>query len=337
MKTSLVVTVLNEENTINDFIESLLLQSELPGQLIIVDGGSSDQTVANIKYQILNIKKGNKFRNLKFQFFIKTGNRSKGRNYGIKKALNEIILSTDVGCILDRDWVRNVSKPFSDPSVDVVAGYYRGKGITLFEKCVIPYVLVMPDRVKADLFLPASRSMAFKKSVWKNIGGWPEEFSHNEDYVFAHKLKKLGAKIILNKEAVVYWLPRKNIKEAFIMFFRFAYGDVQAGIIRTKVMVLLVRYAFFLGMIGYAIVNKSVEVLIISVGFVLLYILWSIIKNYRYVKKIGALYMLPTLQLLSDLSVISGTVAGFFRLRIFSVIFIMYITLINLLSTVNIL
>src|ERR1035437_9124868 len=216
LKTSLICTVFNEEKTVTQFLESVDNQSRLPGEIIIVDGGSTDNTVAKIS----NFKSKKK---LNLRTFIKKGNRSVGRNLGIKRAKGNIIVSSDSGCVLDKNWLEEIVKPFKDKKVDVVAGFYKGIANNIFQKSLIPYVLIMEDKVDEKEFLPATRSMAFRKIVWEKIGGFDERFSHNEDYVFANKIKKANFKINFAKKALVYWTPRKNLKEAFIMFLRFAF------------------------------------------------------------------------------------------------------------------
>ena len=237
MRISLITTVLNEEENVGRFLRSIVDQSMKADEIIIVDGGSIDATasiISNLKSQISNKK-------LSFKFIIKKGTRSVGRNEAIKNSSNEIIICSDAGCILDKDWIKNITEPFKNPKVDVVAGYYKGGAENIFQKCLIPYVLVMPDKADKNNFLPATRSMAFKKSIWKKVGGFPEEFSNNEDYVFAKKIKTINADIVFEKRAVVYWMPRSNIKDAFIMFYRFALGDAEAKIFRPKVFFLFLR------------------------------------------------------------------------------------------------
>ena len=46
--TTLITTVLNEEETIGDFLKSLSSQTKLPDEIIIVDGGSTDKTLSII-------------------------------------------------------------------------------------------------------------------------------------------------------------------------------------------------------------------------------------------------------------------------------------------------
>jgi cytochrome bd-type quinol oxidase subunit 1 len=93
------------------------------------------------------------------------------------------------------------------------------------------------------------------------------------------------------------------------MFTRFAIGDIQAGIIRPKVKFIFIRYLIFI-----YLVLITIQIHLLFVPLILLtlsYLVWSVTKNYHYVKKIGACFWLPVLQITSDLSVISGTLLGF--------------------------
>ena len=171
----------------------------------------------------------------------------------------------------------------------------------------------MPDRVIPETFLPAARSMAFKKSIWEKAGHFPEEYSHNEDYVFARRLKKIGAKIFFVREAVAYWLPRNNFKQAFIMFFRFAFGDAEAGIYRPKIFLIFLRYLFIFSLIIFDILLNSSFILYFICFILILYIIWAIGKNFKYIKSWQALYILPAMQIVSDAAVLSGTTIGLIK------------------------
>ena len=215
-------------------------------------------------------------------------------------------MSTDAGCILDKNWIKNISEPFRTKKVDVVSGYHKGISKNIFQKSLIPYVLVMEDKI-TDEFLPATRSMAFRKEVWKKVGGFDENLSHNEDYAFALKIKESKYPIKFKKDAIVYWLPRKNLIDAFIMFLRFAFGDTQANIIRPKVILIFLRYIFALYLIILNLIMKSYPLVVFTALSFLSYILWSIYKNYKYVNSYKAFLYLPILQFASDIAVLLGT------------------------------
>jgi len=306
MKVSLITTVFNEEKTIGLFLDSVYEQIRLPDEIIIVDGGSRDRTISEIsEFKIPDSKKSPKIK-----LVFKKGNRSVGRNEAISRATGEIIAITDAGNILDKDWLKNITSPFTEKQVDVVAGYYRGKFANNFQKSLIPYVLVMEDKINEKDFLPATRSMAIRKSIWLKAGKFDVKLSHNEDYAFASKLKKIGARIVFQKTAIVNWIPRKNIKRAFIMFFRFALGDAEAKLIRDKVIYIFLRYIFFAYLFFLSIIMRSIALWAIFIFLALMYLVWAINKNYRYVNNISACFYLPLLQIVSDFAVMTGTALG---------------------------
>lgn len=308
IKTSCIITVYNEEETIILLLHSLFHQSIMPNEIIIVDAGSTDRTLQRIR----NFEFGNwkKKHTTKLKIFVQNGNRAVGRNYAIKKTTGNIILCIDAGCYLDKDWVKHILAPFTNTAVDVVAGFYRGESKNIFQECLIPYVLIMPDQVDEKSFLPSSRSMAFKKSIWKKLDGFPEQFDRNEDYVFAKRLQKAHANIVFAKNAIVYWFPRENLSKAFWMFFHFAAGDAQAKIFRPKVILLFIRY--ILGIVFFIafLLTKNYVLLYFVYSLVVLYIVWAIIKNFRYIGAWQAFLLLPVIQFTADIAVLLGTVNG---------------------------
>lgn len=309
MKISFVATVLNEEKSINLLLDSLVGQTKQPNEIIIVDGGSTDGTIDLIQKAKI---KNQKFKS-KLKIIQMVGNRSSGRNEGIKKATGDIIAVSDAGCVLDKDWLAEVTKPLQEKDIEVVAGYYKGRAENIFQKCLIPYVLVMPDHTDPAAFLPASRSMAFRKSVWEKAKGFDTQYSLNEDYVFAKKLQKMKTTMVFNPDAIVYWIPRSTFADAYTMFYRFAQGDAQARIFRPKVLSIFLRYCIFLTILLLATVTNSKVFLLqflILMGF---YIGWSIQKNYKYVEDPKAIAYLPLLQFTSDFAVMSGTIRGVVR------------------------
>jgi len=295
MKISFITTVYNEEDTLVSLLDSLLKQTLLPDEIIVVDAKSKDGTVP------LLTKMAKKFGKIKFQVYSMKGNRSIGRNFAIAKSTGDIIVATDAGCVLNKNWIKNITARFADPSTDVAAGFYKPLTRNVFEKCLAAYTCTMEDKVTSD-FLPSSRSIAFRKEVWEKTGGYPEHLDTCEDLVFARELKRNGFKFKVEKKAFVLWPQRKNIFQAFQQFFLYAQGDGQASYIRFNTWFLFARY-----ITGLILFFVSKPILVICF---LIYIAWSINKNYRYVKNINAFYLLPLLQMVSDIAVISGTITG---------------------------
>lgn len=301
-KVSIIVTVLNEELTIFNLLESIAKQTVLPNEVIIIDGGSTDGTVKIIK--IFSQKNPQ----LHLQVKIKKGNRSIGRNYAVQLAKHSLIAITDAGCVLDKKWLQELVTHYAKSNstkvhTPVIAGYYSAKPKTDFQKAVVPYVLVMPDRVDRNNFLPATRSMMIEKKLFEKIGGFDEKLSDNEDYDFARRLVRQKISISFAQKAIVYWEPRKTLQEFYNMVFRFARGDIFSKIVRPKVILIFVRYIFFALLF---LISKK-----IFLGIFALYCFWAIQKNKRYVG--GGYIYLPILQIVSDFAVMLGSVQGFLK------------------------
>lgn len=307
IKISVVITVLNEAHTIQQLMEALLTQSYKPNEVVVVDGGSSDGTVTLLK----TVQKSNK--TFALQILSKRGNRSVGRNWGIQKSRNKVLAITDAGCIPHKTWLAELVKKYSSSQAPVVAGYYDADPRTAFENAVVPYVLVPADKVNPETFLPATRSMLLEKIVWKEVGGFNERLSDNEDYVFAHALKNKKIKIAFAPKAKVTWIPRSNLQDFSMMLYRFARGDVQAGILRPKVLALFGRYIVALIFLMWLFVYQPTWIGPLFLLGVILYTSWAIYKNYSYAKK--GWFWLPVLQFAADWAVMRGSVAGFFTKR----------------------
>lgn len=306
-KISLITTVLNEERNIFDFIKSINNQTILPDEVIIVDGGSIDNTPQLIS------KLYNQCKKLNINLIIKKGNRSVGRNIAIKNSKYDLIAVTDVGCTLDKNWIKNITSPFADLKIDVVSGFYKPTFKNIFQKCLSTYTSTMPDMINKEDFLPSSRSVAFRKSAWRSVKGYPENLDTCEDLVFDKKLKEKDSKFYFQQSAFVYWPQRKNIKEAFLQFLSYARGDGIARYFRPNTPFLYLRYLLGLFLVALSLVMKSIYLDIFIALCFLGYILWSVFKNYKYVKNRKAFIYLPMLQFSSDIAVLIGTTLGYIQ------------------------
>lgn len=232
MRVSVVVTVLNEAKTIGKLIGSLLAQTKKPDEIIIVDAGSTDGTIAIIKHYSITPLRCN----------LGT-NRSAARNLGIKRAKNNIIAVTDAGCTADKHWLERLTKPFKTKNVVSAAGYYRPVIKNKFQEMIAPFVAVMPDKFRPEAYLPSSRSLAFRKgAAW-----YPEPLNYCEDLIFARRLKAAG-KMAVVKNAIVHWQLAENWRQFFWQIFYYAQGDVAARYwphVR-KIATVWLRYLLFI-------------------------------------------------------------------------------------------
>jgi len=310
MKISLCVTVFNEESTIVALLDSLINQSKKADEIIIVDGGSSDKTVEIIrhfqkKYSIIKL-------------VIEKSSRAKARNLAVEISRNNIVAMTDAGCIADRNWLKNITKPFEIGSVDVVAGFYKMRGKTLLQKAESVYLGVTPGNFDYN-FLPSTRSIAFTKETWEEVGGFPENLEDAaEDTVFNYKLIKFGTKISRVKDATVEWGMPSTLKDFFNKIKSYSFGDAKSKITffpgkgfrshNIKAISILLRY--LLGIIILILGFKIKILLTCLLIFILIYLFWAYKKvNLEYGNWKIAIWG-PILQIISDLAVMTGFISG---------------------------
>src|SRR3989344_3302200 len=85
-KVSVVVTVFNEQDNLQLLLDALSRQTLKPFEIIIVDGGSTDNTWAILQ------------KNKSIRSYKKPGNRSVGRNFAVSRSISPIIAFTDAVC-----------------------------------------------------------------------------------------------------------------------------------------------------------------------------------------------------------------------------------------------
>jgi hypothetical protein len=218
-------------------------------------------------------------------------------------ARSPLIAITDAGCLPTTQWISELLRAFQPGHV--VAGYAIGVPQSAFEEAVIPYLLVMPDRVNPKTYLPATRSMLIEKKVWQDVGKFDESLNTSEDFIFAMKIKTASVPILFTPQAVVKWKPPTSVLQFTRTILSFAACDMAAGVLRPKVVTVYGRY--LLGILFvFALMNLNLAFGVLSaVSVLLLYSAWAIRKNARYVKR-GTLW-LPVLQFIADGGVMLGT------------------------------
>jgi len=311
MKVSLVVTVLNEEPSIAALLESLLSQTKKPDEIIIVDGGSTDKTLDIIKsYQKI-------IDNLKLYEFKTT--RSEARNIGIEASKADVIVTTDAGCIAEKHWIKNITRPFEDQKVDMVAGFYEMiGGDSAMRRAMSVFIGITPDKFD-DHFLASARSLAFRKSLWEKVGGFPEGLKDTaEDTMFNYKIIQTGARIIRAKNAIVYWQLPLTLVDGFKKMFLYAKGDARSGIWwhptkrfsthNIKITLVYLRYILALYFVLFVPFFRVLQLpFILGVS---LYIFWSFRKVFCQTNNFAAGVCGIAVQFASDLAVMSGFMSG---------------------------
>ncbi|MHB0874674.1 MAG: glycosyltransferase [Anaerolineae bacterium] len=238
---SLVATVRNEAATLAGWLASIEAQSRLPDEVVLVDGGSSDGTAAMLR----RWGEGQPFPVHVHE--APGANISHGRNLAIELAAGPIIAVTDAGTSLTPRWLEALTAPFAGADApDVVAGVFRGQAEGAFQTAMSATVLPLPEEVSEGRFLPSSRSVAFLKQAWADVGGYPEWAIYCEDLLFDMALLAAGKRMVLAREALVHFAPRRSLPAFWRQYRNYAMGDGQTNLFLKR---HLARYGTYFGLL----------------------------------------------------------------------------------------
>jgi glycosyltransferase involved in cell wall biosynthesis len=305
-KVSFITTIRNEKHSIELFIRSVFSQSLSPDEVIIVDGGSTDGTVEIINRLIAE--------GLPIRLIIEPGsNIARGRNIAISNAVNDIIAISDAGCTLDEHWLATITKPFKDPEVDVVAGFYSYDAKTTFEKITAALSFPTLQEIDPDSFLPSSRSFALRKQAWKEVNGYPEWLYTAEDTLFCLNLKAAGRKFFFEPKAIVYWRPRPNLRSLYKQMYLYAFGDGEAGLFPNQYLKIYVRYVAALMILLLTPLHVAFLYLLL-IGLAL-FVLNDVRKGKRRINSLSLSVFIPFFHVVADLARMVGYCKGRMKRR----------------------
>ena len=220
---SLVIPVKDEETTVDALLVSIGAQTQPVDEVVFVDSGSSDGTVARLRNASLGntpirvIESG-------------PGSPGKSRNIGISAGSNQWIALTDAGIKLDSRWIEElVAVVQSSPDVDVVYGNYEPVVDTFFERnAALVYVPSKQERAGAKMRGPSIASCLLRREVWQTVGGFPD-LRAAEDLMFMEQVERHPFKIGWAPRATVWWQLRPTLLSTFRKFVLYSRHNVLAG------------------------------------------------------------------------------------------------------------
>jgi glycosyltransferase involved in cell wall biosynthesis len=208
---SVVVTVKNESQNMEDLLDSLVLQ-EGPIEVLIIDAASTDGTQEIVKrYQ------------KRYPFIVLhqyAAQRGESRNKGIQMATGSIVAFIDGDCIANPFWAKEIRKTLEKE--DVVGGKTIAMGYEPFK--MLGRVEVYHKGI--DITFP-SCNLAYKKKVLEEIGGFDPRFVTAEDVDMNYRAVESGYRIVENRKMVVYHKERSTVFAFFKQAFWNGFGRKQ--------------------------------------------------------------------------------------------------------------
>ncbi len=201
LTTSIVIRALNEEKYIGKLLFGLKQQSKLPEEIILVDSGSTDNTLLIASSYDIKI---HQIRKEEFTF-------GRALNIGCKLAQNQILIFLSAHVYPPhKDWLVNLLQPFEDELVVSTYGKQRGNQKTKFSENRI-FLSWFPEEVtnKGTKYFCNNANCAIRRSIWKKYP-YDEDLTGLEDIDWAKKQYLLGKKIVYVPESEIIHVHDEN-------------------------------------------------------------------------------------------------------------------------------
>lgn len=225
-KVSVIVPAYNEENVIVPTVDGILESDYADLEVIIVNDGSKDATLAvsqahycdNPKVTILDIPNGGKANAL---------------NVAIRCAKGEILVALDADTQFEKDAIARLVRWFGDASVGAVAGNAKvGNRINMITRWqALEYISAqnLERRALAALgvltVVPGAIG-AWRRSVLEELGGFASD-TLAEDQDLTISVQKAGYKVLFDATAIAWTEAPASFSGLQKQRFRWSYGTLQ--------------------------------------------------------------------------------------------------------------
>ncbi len=214
---SVIIPIYNEEKVISSCLQSLRNQTYKPIETIIIDDGSTDETlkiISTLDSPASLAKRGEQLSTLKMLHQNHLG-PGPARNLGAKFAKGEILVFVDADMTFDKNFIKDLTKPIL---VAKTIGTFSKNEMVANKNNIWSICWNMNRNVPPDRMLPnnyANKAPVFRailKTEFEKVGGFDATGEYTDDWSLS---KKLGKKSTVVKDALYYHSNPENLHEVF--------------------------------------------------------------------------------------------------------------------------
>ena len=233
---ALIVPTLNPGSIWEKWVDGLLAQSIKPSRVIIIDSGSTDNTLDICHTEGFDVVSINKTE------FNHGGTRQQALQY--VNNIEFVIYMTQDAILAKKDSLLSILQPFTDSTVAAVCGRQLphldagpiGSHARLFTYSDTSLTRTIRDVHHAGLktaFLSDSFA-AYRTSALSEVGGFPKNVIYGEDMYVAAKMLQAGHKIVYAADACVYHSHDYSLIQEMKRYFDMGVFHAREPWIRTE-------------------------------------------------------------------------------------------------------
>lgn len=224
---SVIVPSYNEGLTLANCINSLAYQTYPRYEVIIVNDGSTDNTLSVAR------RLAQKYRPFVRIVNKKNGGKASALNRGIARAKGQIVICIDADSMFMKDTIEQLVLAFEDPAVAAVGGNVKvaNRHKVLSRQQALEYItgLTLQRRTFAHLGcmqVISGAIGAFRRDALLAIGGYSST-TIVEDMDTTIELAKRGYKVVYNPRAVAFTEAPENLRDFLKQRYRWTFGGFQ--------------------------------------------------------------------------------------------------------------
>ncbi len=221
---TVIIPARNEEATIGAAIDSIRDQSYRNLQIVVVDGASTDGTAEIIKRKVVEDPRVELVTNPR-------ANIPSSLNLATAAARGVWLVRVDAHSTVSPTYVAQLVAHLQVGSWGGVGGRKDGVGYTPAGRAI---AAVMSSKfgvgnskyhhamdVEEVDHVPFG---AYPVAVIRELGGWDEELTANEDFEFDYRLRQSGRRLLLDPKIVIDWDCRQSVANLFRQYLRYGRG-----------------------------------------------------------------------------------------------------------------
>ncbi len=220
---TVIVPAYNEADCIADTVNSLLAQTLVAEEIIVVDDGSTDNTAEICRGLGVTVIAPPE----------NTGSKAGAQNYALSQVKTPYILAIDADTTLKPDALEKLFRAMDDPEVVAACGFVLPQNVnTLWERGrYVEYLMAftfykqVQEYYEKPLISSGCFSL-FRSDYLRQIGGWSLR-TMAEDMDLTWTAYQLGKKVRFIPDAVCYPIEPRNFNFMRKQLKRWAHGFIQ--------------------------------------------------------------------------------------------------------------
>lgn len=228
---SIVVPLLNEEETVERLVRSLLEQDypQERYEVLMADGGSNDRTLEIVR----RVDREGRIRVLHNP----RRTAPAALNLAIAAARGEIVTRVDGHSFVAPDYLRRIVQVMEETGEAVVGGPVLMEADTPFRRALIEALVAplgvgsVPYRtLRQRAYVESLQTGSFRRAVLDQVGPFDESLAVVEDLDINTRIRKAGHRLLLDPSIRFWYVPRPNLRALARQIF--TVGRVKARILR---------------------------------------------------------------------------------------------------------